>query len=195
MEDMISFTPSGSSVADLNNALRRRTIYIIGEITEFTINNNIYLLDRIMHMDDRLGTKEPIHIRVRSGGGSGLDGFALVSKILDMRSQGYEIIADVEGYAMSMAIYITAVCTYRTCGKYDKFMIHNISSGVEGTMTVLKNRMDELLSMQKMADGVIVEYTDIAQKTLESKKHIDWFITSAEALELGLIDEIKGVSK
>ena len=193
MEDMISFTPSGSSVADLNNALRRRTIYIIGEITEFTINNNIYLLDRIMHMDERLGTKEPIHLRIRSGGGSGLDGFALVSKILDMRSQGYEIVADVEGYSMSMAVYITVVCSYRTCGKYDKFMIHNISTGTEGTINAIVNRVEEITSMQKMADSVITDYTDIKQKTLSSKKHTDWYITSYEALELGLIDQIKGV--
>lgn len=194
MEDMISFTPSGSSVADLNNALRRRTIYIIGEITEFTINNNIYLLDRIMHMDERLGTKEPIHLRIRSGGGSGLDGFALVSKILGMRSQGYEVIADVEGYAMSMAVYITVVCSNRTCGKYDKFMIHNIASGADGSINSIRNRVEELNSMQKMADSVITDYTNIKQKVLSDKMHIDWYITAQEALKLGLIDKIKGVA-
>lgn len=175
----------------LENALRRRLIYLTDEINEDTVFEIIYLLDRIIALDKLLETKEPITIRLRTVGGSVNHGLGLIGKIERMKRDGYEIICESEGMVISMGVPIMVSCSKRYGHEYDMYLIHNVAGGVQGTLPTMKNYLEESKRLEDICNDIIVKNTKITKKKIESKTSgLDWYIGSKEALELGLIDGI-----
>lgn len=180
----------------IQSALRRRLIYLIGDITESSVFETEYLLDRIVALDKAIKLEdedyviEPITIRLQTGGGSSSPAMGLIGQIEKLKDDGYFVIIDSIGYCMSMGAIIITCGSHRRCHRYDKFMIHSLSAGVEGKLSDMQNTIKEFNSIQKTADEIITSKTKITQKMLTSKSNADWYLTAQEALEYGLVDEI-----
>lgn len=175
----------------LENALRRRLIYLSNEINEDSVFEVIYLLDRIIALDERLGTKESITIRLRTNGGSINHGLALIGKILEMRRAGYEIICQSEGMVISMGVPIMVSCSKRIGHKYDMYLIHNAGGGTQGHLPAMINYIEETKRLEGICVDIIVENSKMTKNQIKKKTSgLDWYISADEALAFGLIDEI-----
>ena len=191
MEELFDMSSFSSEEIKLENALRRRLIYLVDEINESSVFETIYLLDRILFLDKELQSKEDIVIRIRTNGGSVNHGLGLIGKILEMRDMGYNIICESEGMVISMGIPIMASCSVRRGHRYDVFMIHNVAAGVEGTLTRMTNVVNEAARLDRVCAQIIIDNSKITKKQIKKKTSgLDWWIDANEALALGLIDEI-----
>jgi ATP-dependent protease ClpP protease subunit len=71
-------------------------------------------------------------------------------------------------------------------------MYHQVSSAVWGKLKDIEEDVEEAKRLQSMIEEHTLAYTkmtrDMLDKNYKDKK--DWFISSDEALKLGIIDEI-----
>lgn len=176
----------------LSSALKYRKIYLSDEVDRETIFEVLYFLNRIQQLDKRIGTKEPIELICDSYGGIIYHGLSLISKILELKDEGYYIISTVTGVGMSMGFMIPIVASERRVYRYGTLMCHQPSSATWGKLQDQQEDIQETLRLWNIMKEIICKYTKITDEKLEdikTRKH-DWYFTPQQALELGVVDKI-----
>ena len=129
----------------------------------------------------RMGVKE-IHFYINSPGGSLFDAFAIYDAIKKLNEEGIVTVAEAEGWCLSAAVVIVSACTYRIVSQNCKLMVHNPSSSLGS---------DVVATTTVQYAGLLAENSDLTPEEWEAKMEAGTWFTPEEALEWGLIDEIK----
>ncbi|WP_310877149.1 ATP-dependent Clp protease proteolytic subunit [Priestia megaterium] len=176
----------------LNSALRDRRIFISDEVDRESMFKVCYLLDRLAELDKKEGKKRDIEIVIDSYGGIIYHGLALISKMISMQKNGYNIIATVNSVAMSMGFMILICASRRRALEHSRLMCHQPNSGTWGTLQDMEESLEETTALWNRLKKLIIDNTDITNEQLEDIKtrKYDWFMWSEEAKKLNVIDEI-----
>lgn len=149
-----------------------------------------------MHILTRWSRRHPkcdMEIVFSSGGGSIIDGFILFDFIQDLRSRGHKITTGSLGMAASMAGVLLQAGDHRWMGHQAWMMIHRAAFGAIGKTFEIE---DEVAWIKRIEDRILDIFEKRSKLTRTRIKRNwdrkDWWISSDEALDLGLIDEIKG---
>jgi len=134
-------------------------------------------------------TREPIIIYINTNGGTMDEAFSLISAIETSQTP---IVTIALGKAWSAGFLILIAGHKRYAQKYSSLMLHQGSAGVAGEF----KRMIEYTDFYQKCHDIMAEY--IMKKTKIKKKKIDeifhgktdLYMSSNEAIELGVIDEI-----
>jgi ATP-dependent Clp protease, protease subunit len=102
----------------------------------------------------------------------------------------------VIGFARSMAVTILQACDTRKCHLHSRILIHNVS--IEDSITIdklknpekIKEMIDDMEASQKRIYQIIKDKTGKTEDEIVIACQKDSDMTSEEALEFGLIDEI-----
>ena len=134
---------------------------------------------------------EDLTLNITSHGGMAMEGMATYSFF---KSLGRKIVSNIYGYAGSAATMLIAASDHVTIGESDMVLIHNASADVYGDAEDLRN-------VAKTLDDVTGQYVKAyMSKTGQSEDSVielmsqDRYITAQEALEFGLVDEIRADS-
>ena len=128
-----------------------------------------------------------IDLHINSPGGDVFDGIAMHAMLLDHPS---DVAVKIDGIAASAASFIAMAGDTVSIHKPAKVMVHNAAGLAWGNKSVLR----ELADVLEEIDGTIAQmYADRSQTSVE-----DWaalmdaetWLSSARALELGLVDEV-----
>lgn len=169
--------------------LQSRIIKIDGEINTQTAARVTSYLDVLANDDPNAVIK----LEICSGGGSVLDGFAIVDKIREIPNP---VVAFNTGICASMATIISSVCDYAYGSENAQFMIHELASGTEGKFRVMKHSIEFNEKLNKRLFGILAKKTGKTEEELMDIATYDFWLNSEEALKFGLIDAIrKPVSK
>lgn len=135
----------------------------------------------------RMGVRE-IHFYVNSGGGVIFDGFALHDKIREASRDGFFTVGHGDGTVISAAILVLSCCDHRSASENCVFFVHKPYSN----KTLLSKADKEILefALQRYAE-VLGEETNLTAKEWRTKMEEETWFTAQEALEWGLIDEIR----
>lgn len=148
----------------------------------------------ISNNEIKIPEREPIMLEINCGGGSLSAGFMLITAI---ENSVTPIIGYVTGHCMSMAVAILASCDFKISSRFASFMIHEVSSGFFGKFGEMKPYIGHVDRGRENYKEVIISGTGIDAELLEEimTRNHDYFFSSDEALELGIIDGIdsKGV--
>lgn len=176
----------------INSALKNRRIYLSNEIDRDNIFEVIYFLDRLRDLDIKNKTKENIEIILDSYGGIIYNGNSLVSKIEQLKDEGYKIITTVSGVAMSMGFIIGISSSCRQCYRHATFLLHQPSSGTWGTLKDIEDERDETNRLWEEMKSIVKKYTKITENELEIMKREkkDWIFNAEQALIYGIVDKI-----
>lgn len=189
---MYGFDPSMYQY--FNQLLKHRTIIFNCDVQEDIIEKvYIPLLD--FEKDDSM---EPVTIIMNSSGGSVSDGFFLAHYISHY-SKPLNII--VPGYACSMAAVILAgggknENVIRSCFPCSYALIHDgyVALAAQETKTA-----NDIMAFNDNVDKQIrqffIDNTNITEEQYDSHTRHQWFLTSNEMLEAGLIDRVYGVTE
>jgi ATP-dependent Clp protease protease subunit len=163
----------------------------IGELTQkiIEINQDDEHLKKVYAIYSLNYEPEPIKIYIDSYGGYVYQCFGLLSVMERSQTPIHTI---VTGCAMSCG-FMMLICGHkRFAHKLSTPLYHQVSSGAWGTVKELEESVEESKRLQKILESIVKDKTDITKKRLreilETKK--DWFMTSKEALELNVVDEI-----
>lgn len=144
---------------------------------------------RLLNIKNNLGDdySPSIKLRINSGGGSLMDGLAIIDRIRTLR---VPVNTYVDGGAASAATLISIVGKKRYIGKNSFMLIHQLSSAYFGTFQQLEDEHNNSKRLMVTIKDIYKEYTRIPMKKLdEILRHDIWF-TAKECLEYGLVDHI-----
>ena len=170
--------------------IKHRIVFITGVIDEELSNNVISNLLKLSHENN----KEPIEIYLNSPGGSVDQGLAIID-IMNIIEQKYDeiYIATVcVGQASSMAAWILAAGKkgHRYASENASIMIHQASAGIRGETSDLYNFIEHLRRREELMVTKFSEWTGQSKAKIRKDMERDFFMTSDEALQYGIIDQI-----
>jgi ATP-dependent protease ClpP protease subunit len=133
-------------------------------------------------------------IYINSGGGSAFDGLGVCDVILAAQKDGFYITTEANGLVASAAVPIFAVAQKRISSPGTIFMIHEASL----FKFITDEKRSDLVAQTKMIDLLEGRYNQLissrsklsVDELKEKSRDITWF-TAEQALEWGLVDEIK----
>ena len=169
----LSDSTGGSASQDENISMQ-----VIGEMLEIHYNKPL---------------SEPIRLLISSGGGDVDLGLAIMSTIRIIRSEGRQVHAHVQGYALSCAAFILEQCDYRTIEEFGGVMLHEIQYGVpeeKGTSARANDtKFDHNMEAQIWA--LLSKRTGQPIKYYQDKvKNGEWYLNAQQAYDEQLVDEI-----
>jgi len=139
-----------------------------------------------------LAAKDPskdIKLYINSPGGSVTAGFAIYDTMRFVRSPVATICI---GQAASMAALLLAAGTpgKRSALPNSRILIHQVFGGAQGQASDVKIQTEELLRMRDMISKALAEHTGKTIKRITKDSDRDYFMSSGEAVEYGLVDQI-----
>jgi ATP-dependent Clp protease protease subunit len=163
----------------------------IGELTQkiIEINNDDEHLKKVYSIYNLKYEPEPIRIYIDSYGGYVYQCFGLLSVMERSKTPIHTI---VTGCAMSCGFMILICGQKRFAHKLSTPLYHQVSSVAFGTVKEMEESLEETKRLQSQLESIVLEKTNISKKKLKQilDNKFDWFMTSEESLELGVVDEI-----
>jgi len=182
----------------LNAQQFERKVYIIEEFDRESIFKVIRAIEKIVEVDsfDEIKPEdaEPIWLMLDSYGGCLHSCFGLISTIRRFQKIGYKFYTVDMARSMSASFYVAMTGDKRFAYELSSLMVHDQRAFEYGYKTVRDKRV-ELKEWEKewnILIELVEEYTLITREQLEwyVERGLDWNMTSQEAIELGVIDEI-----
>ncbi len=173
-----------------------RVYYFSTEVTDRAVE---LCMDRLTTWH-RLYPDQPITIVFTSPGGSVVSGMALWDFIQHIRDEGHQVTTKALGMAASMAGILLQVGDKRIMGKETYLLIHQVQAGMMGTFGDLQDRMKWLEKVQERILDIFAtrasaatgkDFRAVRKMIAREWERTDWWIDSAEALRLGLVDEVE----
>lgn len=135
----------------------------------------------------------PLRVHFNSIGGSVYYGLGIIATIQEVQRGGRDVYIHVQGIAASMASVILQAATVRTIEPYAFLMIHEDSYDMP--QSKMFEHRDALAFSERLDDACTALYTSRTGKPIEYYKkrfeRRDWWLSATEALDEGLVDEIR----
>ena len=132
---------------------------------------------------------KPIYLYINSPGGSVIAGLALFDTMKHIKS---EIVTINVGLAASMASFLLAAGEpgKRLALPHSRVMIHQPMGGAQGQAADIEIQAREILWVRKLLNGYMAHYTGQPLAKIETDTDRDFFMTPADAVEYGIVDEV-----
>mgnify|MGYP003115127056 FL=1 len=140
----------------------------------------------------RLDPKCDIEIIFSSPGGSIIDGFELFDFLQDLRSKGHHLTTGTLGYAASMAGILLQAGDVRWVGQQAWVMIHRAAFGAWGKTYEIEDEVKFIQRIEERILGIFTSRSNLSKNKIKRNwDRKDWWISADEAMEAGLVDEIR----
>ena len=174
----------GQSDALMARLMKARTILMSGPIDD-ELTEKVIALALVMDAESH----DPIKVMLTTPGGSIDHGFAIYDILRFVES---DVICIGAGYVASMGvpILLAAKKENRCALPNTRFMMHQPSTGAAGQAKDIRITAQEILKIREKLNRLIADESgqDLAKVAEDSDR--DFWITSDEALEYGLITRI-----
>ena len=179
--------PSNSSCYTMNNH-----IYFNDDITMESVtvlNRAIRELQNDLLVLSIKNDIEPPPIKLHLTTYGGLV-YAAFSVIACIKSSKIPVHTIIDGYAASAGTLISVCGARRYIHRHSSMMIHELSAGMWGRMSVMEEKMEDLKKMMQKLKEIYTTHTKLTNKKLDKilTKDSDWY--AEECLANGLVDEI-----
>ncbi|MDH6354931.1 ATP-dependent Clp protease protease subunit [Dysgonomonas sp. PH5-45] len=162
-----------------------RIIFLGTQIDDYTAN---VIQAQLLYLDSADSGKD-ISIYINSPGGSVYAGYGIYDT---MQFIGSDVSTICTGMAASMAaILLVAGQKGKRFGlKHSRVMIHQPLGGAQGQASDIEITYREIAKVKKELYTIISEHSGQSIEKVEKDADRDYWMTSAEAKEYGMIDEI-----
>jgi ATP-dependent protease ClpP protease subunit len=192
--DNESENESEGGVCEGELAVSATTIRFYSEITSESCTSLQDLIktaqdnSKIMQKDCNLSDPVPIHLHLKSTGGSLLETFYILDLIT---SSDVPIYSYVDGYCASAASLISVVAKKRFMTKHSFVLLHQLSSQVTGhKFSEIEDEVQNLNTFMKAMKEVYLENTGLSSNELDELLNKDIWLDATECLKYKIVDEI-----
>ena len=164
--------------------LKNRIILLSGEIDDDVSN---VIIAQLLYLDSI--SQEDISIYINSPGGSITSGMAIYDTMNFIKS---DVSTTCVGMCASMAAFLLSCGTpgKRYCLPNSEVMIHQPLGGVKGQATEISIVAKRILALRTKLNTILSKNTKKNIKQIEQDTERDYYMTSSEALDFGIIDKI-----
>ena len=188
---VIEQSERGERAYDIYSRLLKDRIIFIGSAIDDVVANVIIAQMLFLQMED---PERDINIYINSPGGIVTAGLAIYDTMQFVKP-------DVCTYCVGQATSMAAVLL--SAGKKGKryalpnarVMIHQPWGGVQGQAADINIQAKEILKMRDSINEILAKHTKQPLEKIQKDTDRDYFMSSKEALEYGVIDEVIVESK
>ena len=165
--------------------MKERIIFLSDEVNDVTAS---LVVAQLLFLDAEDPGKD-IFLYINSPGGSVSAGFAIYDTMNYIKS---DVCTICIGMAASMGAFLLAAGQKgkRYALPNSTIMIHQPLGGMQGQASDMKIHADHILKTKDKLNKILSEKTGKDLETIEKDTDRDNFLTSIEAKEYGLIDEV-----
>lgn len=183
---VIEQTSRGERAFDIySRLLNERIIFLGSGVTEEVAN---VIVAQLLHLESDDPDKD-INLYINSPGGSVYAGLAIYDTMQFIKP---DVATTCVGIAMSMGALILAggAKGKRFALPNAKILIHQLSGGFQGPAADIEIHAKEALSLRRRLDDILSSHTGQSLEKVSADTDRDYFMTSQEAREYGIIDEV-----
>jgi ATP-dependent Clp protease protease subunit len=183
---VIEQTSRGERSFDIYSRLLNERIIFLGTQVDDQIANLI--IAQLLHLESEDPDKD-INLYVNSPGGQVYSGLAIYDTMQYVKP---DIQTTCIGIAMSMGAIILAggAKGKRVALPNAKILIHQVSGGFQGQATDIEIQARETLNLKRRLEEILALHTDKPAEQVAKDMERDYFMTSQEAQEYGIIDNV-----
>jgi ATP-dependent Clp protease protease subunit len=183
---VVEQTSRGERAFDIYSRLLSERIIFLGTPVDDQIANLI--VAQLLHLESEDPDKD-ISIYINSPGGSVYAGLAIYDTMNFIKPDVSTICV---GIAMSMGALLLAggAKGKRMALPNAKILIHQVSSSFQGQATDIEIHAREVIELRRRLDEIISEHTGKDLETVRKDTERDYFMSSEEAKEYGVIDKV-----
>ena len=167
--------------------LKDRTIFLWEQVNDESASD---IVKRLLYMDAQ--NQDDITILINSPGGSVNDGLAIYDAMQYVKS---DVRTVCMGIAASMGALLLTAGTKgkRAAWEHSRVMIHQpmIGGQIMAPASGLKIQAEEMVRTKRLLNEILVRHTGQPMEKIEKDTDRDYFMSPQEALDYGMIDEIK----
>jgi len=183
---VVEQTGRGERSWDIYSRLMADRIVFLGTAVDDMVANSIIAQFLFLQMAD---PKKDIHFYINSPGGSVSAGLAIYDTMQYIRPPVSTLCL---GQAASMGALLLAAGEKgkRFALPYARIMIHQPLGGAQGQATDIDIQAREILRVREQINNILAKHTGQSLKRIEKDTDRDFFMTSKQAVEYGLVDEV-----
>ena len=183
---VIEQTSRGERAFDIYSRLLNERIVFLGTPVDDQIANLV--VAQLLHLEADDPDKD-ISIYINSPGGSVYAGLAIYDTMQFIRPDVQTICV---GIAMSMGALLLAggADGKRMSLPNSKILIHQVSSAFQGQATDIEIHAREVIELRRRLDEIIAHHSEQEIDKVRSDTERDYFMSSDEAKEYGIIDRV-----
>ncbi len=165
--------------------LKERVIFLVGPIEDHMAN---LVVAQILFLESENPDKD-IHLYINSPGGSVSAGLSVYDTMQFVKP---DISTMCVGQAASMGALLLAggAKGKRYALPHARIMIHQPLGGFQGQATDIDIHAREILRTRDRLNEILVKHTEQPLEKVQADTDRDFFMTSEEAVEYGLIDAV-----
>lgn len=183
---VIEQTGRGERTYDIySRLLKDRIIFLGSEINDAVAD---VIAAQLLFLESEDPEKD-IHLYINSPGGSVTAGLAIYDT---MQYVTPDVSTMCVGQAASMgAVLLTAGAKEKRYAlPHSRIMLHQPLGGMQGQATDIDIHAKEILRVREELNGILVKHTGQTVKKIEKDTDRDMFMTSKQALNYGVIDQV-----
>ena len=183
---VIEQTSRGERAFDIYSRLLNERIIFLGTPIDDQIANLI--VAQLLHLESEDPDKD-ISIYINSPGGSVYAGLAIYDTMQFVKPNISTICV---GIAMSMGALLLAggAKGKRMALPNAKILIHQVSGGFQGQATDIEIQARETINLKRRLEEILAEHTGKPTEQVAKDMERDYFLTSQEAQDYGIIDNV-----
>lgn len=183
---VIEQSSRGERAYDIYSRLLKDRIIFMGEQVHDQMANTIIAQMLFLESED---PDKDINLYINSPGGSVTAGLAIYDTMQYIKA---DVTTICMGQTASMAAMLLAAGAKgkRYALPHARILIHQPLGGMQGQATDIEIHTREILRMRDELNNILAEHTGQDLKTIEKDTERDYFMSSTEAKEYGIVDRI-----
>lgn len=183
---VIEKTGYGERHYDIFSRLLKDRIIFIGTPIDDTVSNLVVAQMLFLQNENK---NQDINLYINSPGGSITAGLAIYDT---MQFVQCDVATYCIGQAFSMAAVLLAAGMKgkRHALPHTRIMLHQPWGGMKGTATDISIQAEEILRLKRYLNTILMRHTGQPMERIERDVDRDFYMSSTEAKEYGLIDEV-----
>ena len=183
---VVEQTGRGERAYDIFSRLLKDRIIFLGSPVTDEVSDLIIAQLLFLQAED---AEKDISMYVNSPGGSVTAGMAIYDTMQFLKC---DVATYCVGQASSMGAVLLAAGTRgkRFALPNARIMIHQPWGGVEGVAADISIQAKEILRLRDRINGILAEHTGKSLDQIARDTDRDFFMSAAEAMEYGLVDEV-----
>lgn len=176
----------GERAFDLYSRLLRERIVFLGTQVDDTVADSLVAQLLFLEAED---PEKDIQLYINSPGGSVTAGMAIYDTMQQIRP---DIVTICFGLAASMGAFLLSggAAGKRMALPSSRIMIHQPLGGAQGQAVDIEIQAKEILYHKRTLNGLLAQHTGQPLEKIEADTERDFFMSSAEAKDYGLIDQV-----
>ena len=183
---VVEQTGRGERAYDIYSRLLKDRIVFIGTPINDQVANLIIAQMLFLQMED---SEKDINVYINSPGGSVTAGLAIYDTIQFVKP---DVCTYCVGQAASMGALLLAAGSdgKRYSLPHARVMIHQPWGGARGTASDIHIQATEIIKLKQRLNEILAKHTKQPIERIEKDTDRDYFMSSNESLEYGIVDEV-----